>query len=302
MSRQLIGVIVAVVAAALYGVAVGLQALEARRVPARHALRVSLVQRLFRRPLWVAGALIGAVGWALQGVALSLAPLTLVEPTLALSLVFLLVIGARTLGERVGLREIAGTLAIAGGVAGIGVGAPAHSQSHVSGPLLVLVLACLGGLVAAPHLVPGGRSAGVLIATSAGVAYGVVGLCTKFAADDRASAEWRATFVWLLVLGAVAAAGVLSEMSALQLRPATRVAPIVFGLNVVVPVAFAPLLARESWDLSAGARTRLVLSLIAVLAGAAALARSRAVGAVLASDVEEGVEPPLEVAAAPAAV
>jgi drug/metabolite transporter (DMT)-like permease len=287
VSRELLGVLVAVVAAALYGIAVGFQALEARRVPAEHVLRVSLVRRLVRRPLWLTGAVVGAVGWALQGVALSFAPLTLVEPALALSLVFLLVIGARVLSERIGIRELAGTLAVAGGVSGIGVGAPHHSGSHVNGLVLLFALACLGTIVAAPHLLSEGRSSGVLIAASAGVAYGAVGLCTKFAADDRAVSAWRGMFIWLLVLGAIAAAGVLSEMSALQLRPATQVAPIVFGLNVAVPVALAPILARESWNLSAAAQARLAVSLAVVVAGVTALSRSTAVGAVLASETEE---------------
>lgn len=299
MSRQLAGMLVAVLAAALYGIAVGLQALEARRVPVEHTLRVSLVRRLFRRPLWLLGAGVGAIGWALQAVALSFAPLTLVEPALALSLVFLLVIGARALREQVGPRELAGTLAIAGGVAGIGIGAPHHSSTHVNGLVLLIALASLGTVVAAPYLVSEGRSSGVLIATSAGVAYGAVGLCTKFAADDRAASAWRALFTWLVVLGAIAAVGVLSEMSALQLRPATQVAPIVFGLNVAVPVALAPVLARESWELSIVAQARLALSLAAVVAGAVALSRSSAVSAVLASDTEE-TQTPVEAAAASA--
>jgi drug/metabolite transporter (DMT)-like permease len=301
MSRELAGALVAVLAAALYGIAVGLQALEARRVPAEHVLRVSLVRRLVRRPLWLTGAVVGAVGWVLQGVALSFAPLTLVEPALAFSLVFLLLIGARVLSERVGVRELAGTLAVAGGVAGIGVGAPHHNGTHVNGLVLLIALACLGTVVAAPHLLSEGRSSGVLIATSAGVAYGAVGLCTKFAADDRAASAWRAMFAWLLVLGAIAAVGVLSEMSALQIRPATQVAPIVFGLNIAVPVALAPVLARESWDLSSLARARLVVSLVAVVAGAAILSRSSAVGAVLESDAEEA-QTPLDAATAPAGI
>jgi drug/metabolite transporter (DMT)-like permease len=300
VSRPLLGAIVAVLAAALYGIAVGLQALEARRVPAEHALRVSLVGRLVRRPLWLTGAVVGAIGWALQAVALSFAPLTLVEPALALSLVFLLVIGARALHEHIGRREIAGTLAVGAGVAGIGVGAPHHNGTHVSGALLLVSLVCLGAIVAAPHLVGVARASGVLIAASAGVAYGVVGLCTKFAADDRAASAWRAMFAWLLVLGAIAAAGVLSEMTALQLRPATQVAPIVFGLNVAVPVALAPILARESWDLSGVARVRLVVSLVAVFAGAAVLSRSKAVGAVLESEGESQLQ--LDSTTAPAGV
>ena len=145
-----------------------------------------------------------------------------------------------------------------------------------------------------------GRSSGVLIATSAGVAYAVVGLCTKFAADDRSSSAWLGFFVWLVVLGVVAGAGVLSEMSALQLRAATQVAPIVFGLQVVIPVALAPVLAGESWSFSAAAKVRLAVSIVAVIAGAAVLSRSEVVGAVLSSDTGGDASPPLDSAAAQA--
>lgn len=284
MSHQLLGVLVAVSASALYGLSVGLQALEARRVPMRHALRLSLFGRLARRPLWVIGAILGAAGWGLQAVALSFAPLTLVEPTLATSLIFLLVVGAYALGEPVGPREVVSTLAVAAGVAGLGVGAPSHSASHVGGATLTFSLVCLGAVIAAPHVLRGGRSSGVLVATSAGVAYGFVGLCTKFASDDFSASAWRGLFTWLLLLGAVAGVGVLSEMSAFQLRPVTQVAPIVFGLNVVVPVALAPVLARESWSLSVAARVGLLVSLVAVVAGAFVLSRSGAVAAVLVSE------------------
>ena len=288
----------AVGASALYALAVGLQALEARRVPPRHVLRLSLFRRLVRRPLWLVGSVAGAVGWGLQGVALSIASLTLVEPVLATSLVFLLVIGTRMLDERVGAREITGTLAIAAGVAGIGLGGPSHTRSHVTGAVLLISLGSLALVVAAPHLLRAGRSSGVLIATSAGVAYAVVGLCTKFAADDRSAAAWLGVFVWLIVLGVVAGVGVLSEMSALQLRAATQVAPIVFGLQVVVPVALAPLLAGESWSFSAAAKTRLAVSIVAVLAGAAVLSRSEVVGAVLLSDTGGDAAQPVDPATA----
>ena len=129
MSHQLLGVGVAVCASALYGLSVGLQALEARRVPVRHVLRLSLFGRLARRPLWIIGAILGVLGWVLQAVALSFAPLTLVEPTLATTLIFLLVVGTYALGEHVGFREVVSTFAVAAGVVGLGVGAPPTARA-----------------------------------------------------------------------------------------------------------------------------------------------------------------------------
>ena len=99
MSDTVIGVGAALTASALYAVAVGLQALEARQVPTEHSLQVSLLTRLVRRPLWLLGAATGFLGWVLQAVALSVAPLTLVEPILATSLAFVLLL------ERVRVRR-----------------------------------------------------------------------------------------------------------------------------------------------------------------------------------------------------
>ncbi len=285
MRGLLVGLGAAVAASALYSVAVGLQALEARRVPAEHSLRFSLLSCLARRPLWILGTAIGLLGWGLQAVALSFAPLTLVAPTLAVSLVFLLVVGAYALEERVGRRDVLGVLAVAVGVVGLGWAAPAHSTRHAGGTGLIVAAAALGALVVAPYFVgERRRSSGLLVAASAGVAYACAGLSTKFAADDFSTSAWAGLAAWLAALGVVSGIGVLSEMTALQTRPVTQVAPIVFGLIVLVPVALAPALAGEPWSFPPGVRAVLLLSLVAVVGGVITLSRSRAVGAVLAAE------------------
>ncbi len=78
----------------MYSAGISLQALEARQVAKEHALRIGLLWRLARRPRWMLGITLDAGGWALQTLALTLAPLTLVQPALAVGLVFLLAIGA----------------------------------------------------------------------------------------------------------------------------------------------------------------------------------------------------------------
>ena len=72
----------------------------------------------------------------------------------------------------------------------------------------------------------------------------------------------------------VGGVGVLSEMSALQSRPAIQVAPVVFVTQTVVPVVLAPLLLGESFsETPLGGRSAGV-SLALLIAGAAMLARS----------------------------
>jgi len=285
-SQTLIGIAAALASSALYSLAVGLQAFEARQVDPRHTLRLSLIDRLARRPLWVLGAATGVLGWALQALALSLAPLTLVEPTLAATLGFLLLIGSRALREQVGSREVAGVAALITGIVALGFVAPAHSPTHSGGLGLVVTFALLGLVVVAPHAIRDRPRAGALVATSAGVAYAGVALATKFAADDAAARAWVALLAWLALVGVVSLLGVVSEMSALQSSPVTQVAPIVFGLNVLVPVVLAPVLAGESWSDSARASSVLILSLAAVVSGVVVLSRSTSVDAVLATAAE----------------
>jgi drug/metabolite transporter (DMT)-like permease len=225
VNRHLLGILVALVAAALYAAAVGIQAFEARRAPASDRLRFTLLGRLLRRHLWLAGASIGVVGWVVQASALSFAPLTLVEPALAATLVFLLIVGSRVLGEHVEPREVAGVVAVSIGLAGLGLAAPSHSPHHETGVALV-ALALLTTIVIAPYAIGVRRhTPPLLVAASAGVAYAVAGLGTKFGTDDLHHASWVGTVAWLLMLGGVSVVGQLNEMSALQQRPVTQVAP-----------------------------------------------------------------------------
>jgi drug/metabolite transporter (DMT)-like permease len=284
MSRLLIGLAAAFAASALYSAAVGLQALEARRVPHEHALRISLLRRLVRRPLWLAGTALGLLGWALQTLALVFAPLTVVQPALAASLVFLLVVGRYTLKERIGRREVIGVLAISAGVAGIGWAAPEHSHHHAVGPGIVATFVALGAVALIPYGLPRARSTGLLVAASAGLAYSLDGLATKFAADGFDTSAWSTLPIWLATMGVFSGIGTLSEMSALQAQPATRIAPVIFSLNTIVPVLLAPAVAGEPWRLSSAAQAVFALALAAVLLGVLTVARSPVVGAVLAAE------------------
>jgi drug/metabolite transporter (DMT)-like permease len=283
---QMMGAAIALAAALAYSIAVGLQAFEARKVPAQHALRLSLLRRLLPRPLWVTGALVGVLGWSLQAVALMAAPLTLVEPILATTLIFLVIGSRRLLGEDVGRREVVGALCVAIGIAGLAVGTPERTATHSTGATPIITLACLAAVVALPHARRGRRLSGTLIAASAGVAYAFVALVTKFLADDVSggSIPWRSATVWVGLLAVLGTLGMLSEMSALQRWPVSQVAPIVFGLNVALPVLLAPAVAGEAWNQSPAVRTALVISLAAVVAGVVTLTRSKALVTVLGAE------------------
>src|SRR3954465_7797114 len=110
------GIALAAGAACCFDGAVALQAVEARAVGER-TVGAGLLRSLIARPRWLAATVRGGAGWALRVAALSLAPLTVVQPALALGLVLLLALGRRLLGEPVRPRDYAAVGAVPAGAA-----------------------------------------------------------------------------------------------------------------------------------------------------------------------------------------
>jgi hypothetical protein len=288
MASVVLGVAAAVAASGLYNAGVALQSLEARSVSSRHSLRLSLLRHLAGRGRWIAGTFLTLLAWPLHVAALLIAPLTLVQPALAAGLLLLLAIGIGVLGESVGKRELAGVLAIVVGMAGLAWAAPTRSTAHADAPTLALALAGLGAAALAPYVLrwvrPGRPTASVIAALSAGVAFSWTGLTTKLFSDAVASGTWLFLFPWLAATALASGVAVLSEMTALQTRPVTQVAPVVFVVQTLVPVLLAPFLTGEAWSSTPFQGAALAVSLATVAVGAAALTSSSIVGALLSPE------------------
>jgi hypothetical protein len=127
------GLIIAA-AALTANLAVVLTAIAARREPKEDALRLSLLTRLLRRPLWWAAAGLDLGGAVLKTAALLVAPLTVVAPAMTLGLFVLVVFAALWLGERPKPTGVFGIALIAGGVALVAQNAPEREVS-IAGPL-----------------------------------------------------------------------------------------------------------------------------------------------------------------------
>jgi drug/metabolite transporter (DMT)-like permease len=285
MPGILTGTVAALAASAFYAVGVALQAVEARVAPPAQALRLALFRRLVARRRWLAGTGMGLAGWALQTFALTRAPLTLVQPLLGASLVFLLVIAIWQLGEHVHRLDVIAVVAIAAAVPLLARTAPERQAVHAGGARLWATLAILGAAALSPFVLRGvARATSILVPVGAGLAYSWDSLATKFAADDYARHLWPALALWFVAMNAASGLGTLSEMSALQRRPVSQVAPMVFALTAFVPVALAPLVAREWWPVSTWRVCGLVLSLALIGGGALRLARSKPIARVLAAE------------------
>ena len=82
----------ALLSAFVFGSGVVLQQRVAWDVPAEHAARPGLLIRLVRRPLWLLGMGADVIGFGLQAAALHSGSLVVVQPLIATSLVFTLVL------------------------------------------------------------------------------------------------------------------------------------------------------------------------------------------------------------------
>jgi hypothetical protein len=253
------GIAVAAAAAMAFEGAYLIQALEARRVPTGPR-PVSGLAMLARQRRWLAGLGLAGIGAVLQVVALRLAPLTVVQPALALGVVALVAVGGRVLGEPAGGLDLVAAGALAAGVAIVGIAASGLDTAPPSALGTGLALVVLGAPVLAALVAPAAPPGLLLVAAGAGDA--VAAIAAKRLADAWAAADLIVAIGWAALAVAAVVGALASEMSALRRWPATRVGPFVLVCQTAVPVLLAPVVAGERW----GASAPLVLAGLAVVA------------------------------------
>ena len=264
-------------ASTLYSLGIALQAMDAKQAPQREHLRLALAWHLLRRARWLLGTGLSILGWPLQVVALLLAPLVVVQSALAAGLLVLLFLAQRMLGEHAGRSEHLATVAIVVGVVGAGLAAPPRTTGHGSENLAItLVLVGVGVGALLPYALRlFTRPPAAMTMVCAGLAGGWSGVATKLASDDLSRGNVGLAVAWGLSTAVASGVAVLSEMSALQERPAIQVAPVVFVTQTVIPIIVAPLLFGESFADTPWGGVPLTASLALLVGGAAVLARSQ---------------------------
>jgi drug/metabolite transporter (DMT)-like permease len=268
------GVALALAAAAAFEGSYVLQALEARRAAPADRPHLGLLSGLARRPVWTFAIGLSGLGFALQVLALRDAPLSVVQPVLALGLVALLALSRAVLGERVGRRELLGAAGVIGGVVVLVLAAPQRTGDANALGLTAAGIA-LAAVLVAPFVRRSNAPRRLVAAATAGdalAALAVNEVARELTARPPAAAAWATL---------AAGAGLLAltaETTALQRSPATVVAPVVLAGQVAIPVALAPLVAGESWAAAPGGGALVGAGLAVVVAAVAVLARSPAVG------------------------
>jgi uncharacterized membrane protein len=275
-----VAVVLALFADAVFGVGVALQQRAAMGVPQEQALRLGLLTRLVRNPMWLAGLAAEICGFALHAAALAQGSLALIQPLLTLDLVFTLAICAAWTRSPLSTRDWLGVLLTITGISlFLVLASPTTESTAVAATDAWLY--CSIAVIAAAGIVAvlAARAAGVrraaLLAVTAGIANGFMAVLTKAFADRFGHGVLATLRSWEPY--AVAVAGVLAMLliqSAYQAGHATIVLPTINVVDPIVSVLIGVVLFGETIQTGQGDVLVVVAALGLAFCGLALLGRN----------------------------
>lgn len=265
----------------MYALASVLQHKGARDQPDDQSLKLGLMVRLIRHPVWLAGTACDGAGYVLQFVALGHGPIVVVQPLLVCGLLFALPIGAAWAGRRLGRGDWIAALVVCAGLAVfLTVANPAAGYADTTSSnwvaLLVSVTVVAVALIAVARG-PNPRRRGMALAGAAGVVYGAAAALTKTTSHllDRGLGplftHWQP-----YVLVAFGAGGMLLAQSAFQAGALDVSLPTMSVTDPVVSVAIGAFVLGEAISNGPAAVAVEVVALVAMCVGVYVLARSEA--------------------------
>lgn len=288
--KEIAGVALAVASALLYVLGYVLEKQALDRLPPLQPspLGVFRVARSSRR--WLVGFVAMLVGLVLQVGALTLAPVSVVQPILAGGLIALAAAGSSLLGEQLNRRhQIALGLVV---MAVVCVGASAHKSGrlahHVPADSFVVLAVLIGALAlisARTGLAGRQRGAGRLslagltgTALAAGLLYGLGAISEKAVATrivgrgmlDGSITSLATPYPWIFVAGTLA--GMLVFQVGLQTHPASLIASLTNVTSTVCALVGASVVFQEAllpagwWSLLRLAGFACVLASVTILA------------------------------------
>jgi drug/metabolite transporter (DMT)-like permease len=277
-------IVLSIVSAASYGLAAVLQHHAAIREPPELSVRVGLLVRLARRPMWLVGNLLDGVGYLFQFLALRRGSLPLVEPLLVLSLVFALPVGAWLDHRRISRSDIASTVVIMSGLAlFLGVANPRLGRPDISAggwTVLTVAVAVGCGIVVLGARRGSRPMAAVLLGAGSGMAFGYVAALTERTGHilDRGALHTLGTWEpYALLVGGVVA--LLLTQSAFHAGALRLSLPTLTVAQPLVAVVIGLGLFGEHVDSHGLAPVWEGLGLAMVVVGVFALTRSPVIGA-----------------------
>jgi drug/metabolite transporter (DMT)-like permease len=274
-------VVVALAAAAVFGLSSVLEQRTTHEVPRRPPLSPRLAVDLVKHRVFVAALGINLVGSGLQILALHLGSLSVVQPLLVFNLVFAVVIAGATRRPRArpDWVIIAGVACCAGGIgAFLAVAHPVRGATAVSAapalPLGVGLVAVVAICVAAARASPEGLRP-LWLALACGVDFGVNAFLLKVVPATLPSGFADPLHQWpLYLLVVVTPLGFLLNQSAFQ--AGTLIAPVLAIITVTDPlvsIGIGVAFLHERIATTAPALAGEMIALAAMAAGIMALAQ-----------------------------
>jgi drug/metabolite transporter (DMT)-like permease len=230
---------------------------------------------LFRSRWYTLGLLIALAGWGLHVAALSLAPISLVQATIAGGLVLLTVVADHFFGHRVTRREWIGVALAAAGLAFLaatldGDADSAHSSYDTTTLVAFVAVVGAAGIVVAAL----GRSAtrsGAALGAAAGLLWAASNTSIK-ALSDHLGADSAAAILFsplAMVILATSIAGLLISARSLQIGPAVSVIAVTSVAGNALTIAAGPIVFSEPFpDHALGVAVRILAFALVISAAA----------------------------------
>jgi len=226
---------------------------------------VGPVLRIVWNPTWLIGSVIDLGAYGVEIAALSRGRLTVVEPLLALGLVFALPMSARRAGRALHLSSVVAALAVSGGVTVFVLTmhpVPTRAATPDRWPAVIAVFALL--IVAAWYLAvrsPRSSSRAAGLAVAAGLTYGLTAALTKALVDRSHQSWWQALSSWTVpVLLLASLAGLLLGQAAFRAGPLSSSMPTLTVIQRIVGAGLGLELFGERFPLH---RTELIATVVA---------------------------------------
>src|SRR5437588_5207387 len=225
------------------------------RVTVRHPLRSA--RALYSSGWFALGMLIAVASWGLHVAALAMAPMSVVQVSLAAGVVFIAVMAERMFGFQVGRRQWVGLILTAAGLVLLGVTLPAMhgAHSHFSDPAMISFEAGLFGLggllIMGPRMGGPAEHHGVMLGAAAGILFGVsdtaikalTGITGSHGLLGLALSPWLAVALAASVIAFYASARGLQDGQAVPVIAVTGTAANIAGIAGGVLVFGAPMAA-----------------------------------------------------------
>jgi len=230
---------------------------------------------LFRSPWYVLGIAVAMASWGFHVAALALAPISLVQSTIAGGLVLLTVVADRAFGHDVTRREWIGVALTALGLAFLaatlsGTGKEAHADYEPATLALYAGLATAAGIVLVVLARSRDRRAAPFLAASAGLIWGASDVSIKALSGslDELGAGVLLHPLALVIL-TLSLVGLLVSARSLQIGGAVAVIAVTSAAANVVTIAAGPLVFGEPMpDDPLGLAVRLLAFALVIAAAA----------------------------------